>query len=136
MLNAVCKIPMQFGILLLGVIVLVFDELEQPPLFFDATFGDYIAAHKSDSRLMGYQADFRSAHTRIYQSLETWLKARHSSNLPAARGAFASALIAHEKGKEIRDQAAQLLSAANPGPKEMRQTMCLSPLFSTNCLTV
>lgn len=83
MLNAVCKIPMQFSILLLGVIIFVFYEFEQPPLFFDATFGDYIAAHKSDSRLMGYQADFRSAHTRIYQSLETWLKARHSGNLPA-----------------------------------------------------
>ncbi len=117
MLNAVCKIPMQFSILLLGVIIFVFYEFEQPPLSFDATFGDYIAAHKSDSRLMGYQADFRSAHTRIYQSLETWLKARHSGNLPAARDAFAAALIAHEQGVKIRDQAAQFLSAANPGTK-------------------
>ena len=35
MFNAVLKIPMQFFILLLGVLIFVFYQFEQPPLFFN-----------------------------------------------------------------------------------------------------
>ena len=35
MFNAVCKIPMQFFILLLGVLLFVFYQFEQPPVFFN-----------------------------------------------------------------------------------------------------
>ena len=35
MFNAVCKIPMQFFILLLGVMVFVFYQFEPPPVFFN-----------------------------------------------------------------------------------------------------
>ena len=48
MFNAVCKIPMQFCILLLGVLIFVFYQFEQPPLFFNATSSQYLAEHRSD----------------------------------------------------------------------------------------
>ena len=35
MFNAVFKIPMQFFILLLGVLLFVFYQFEQPPVFFN-----------------------------------------------------------------------------------------------------
>ena len=35
MFNAVFKIPMQFLILLLGVLVFVFYQFERPPVFFN-----------------------------------------------------------------------------------------------------
>src|SRR4029077_15774371 len=41
MFNAVCKIPMQFGILLLGVFLFVFYQFEPPPLFFNSTSAAY-----------------------------------------------------------------------------------------------
>jgi SSS family solute:Na+ symporter len=40
MFNAVCKIPMQFFILLLGVMVFVFYQFEQPPVFFNEAPGN------------------------------------------------------------------------------------------------
>ena len=51
MFNAVCKIPMQFFILLLGVLIFVFYQFEQPPLFFNATLSQYLAEHGSDPRV-------------------------------------------------------------------------------------
>ena len=38
MFNAVCKIPMQFCILMLGVLIFVFYQFEPPPLFFQLGF--------------------------------------------------------------------------------------------------
>ena len=35
MFNAVCKIPMQFFILSLGVLMFVFYQFEQPPVYFN-----------------------------------------------------------------------------------------------------
>jgi len=35
MFHAVCKIPMQFFILLLGVLIFVFYQFERPPVFFN-----------------------------------------------------------------------------------------------------
>ena len=39
--NAVCKIPMQFSILFIGVLIFVFYQFEQPPLFFDSASSHY-----------------------------------------------------------------------------------------------
>src|ERR1700691_1430842 len=44
MFNAICKIPMQFFILLLGVLIFVFYQFEQPPLLFNSASSQYLAA--------------------------------------------------------------------------------------------
>ena len=45
MFNAVCKIPMQLFILLLGALVFVFYQFERPPVFFNQSAWHYAAAH-------------------------------------------------------------------------------------------
>jgi SSS family solute:Na+ symporter len=115
MFNAVCKIPMQFCILLLGVFIFVFYQFEQPPLFFNTTFSQYLADHDSDQELHAYEMDFDSMHSQTNRRLEDWLKARHNGDRAAATAAFASALTAHQRGEKIREGAAKRLSAANPG---------------------
>ena len=45
MFNAVCKIPMQFCILLLGAFIFVFYQFERPPVFFNQTAWHAAAAH-------------------------------------------------------------------------------------------
>jgi hypothetical protein len=115
MFNAVCKIPMQFCILLLGVLIFVFYQFEQPPLFFNATLRQYLAEHGSDQRLHAYEMDFNSVHTQTNRQLEDWLKARHGGDRSAAAAAFAAALTAHQQGEKIREEAAKALSAVNSG---------------------
>src|SRR5580698_5753524 len=59
--NAVCKIPMQFCILLLGVLMFVFYQFDQPPLFFDSATNKYLEKQTADRRLLSYETNFNSA---------------------------------------------------------------------------
>jgi solute:Na+ symporter, SSS family len=113
MFNAVCKIPMQFCILLLGVLIFVFYQFEQPPLFFNATLSQYLAEHGSDPQLHAYETDFHSIHAQTNRKIEDWLKARHSGDRSAATAAFGAALTSHQQGEKIRQEAAKTLSSIN-----------------------
>ena len=113
MFNAVCKIPMQFGILLLGVLIFVFYQFEPPPLFFNSTSAAYLALHPADGKWQTYENDFQSAHAQTRQQLENWLQARHNGNPAAAATAFAAAAAAHQQGETIRAAASHELSVQN-----------------------
>jgi Na+/proline symporter len=115
MFNAVCKIPMQFFILLLGVLIFVFYQFEPPPLFFNAASGQYLAEHRADPKLRACEADFNSAHAQTRQQLEDWVKARHNGDPAAAAAAFAAASAAHQQGEKIRAAANEELAAKNSG---------------------
>jgi Na+/proline symporter len=115
MFNAVCKIPMQFCILLLGVLIFVFYQFEPPPLFFNAASRQYLSEHSADPRLQAYETDFNSMHGQTREQLENWLTARHNGNLSAAKTAFAAASNAEQQGEKIRVEAAKELSTTNSG---------------------
>jgi Na+/proline symporter len=112
--NAVCKIPMQFSILFLGVLIFVFYQFEQPPLFFDSVSNHYLAEHRADSKLIAYEVEFNSAHTQIKQHLQHWLRARHNGDQLAATAAFSAASIAQLASERIRLAASKELATRNP----------------------
>ena len=115
--NAVCKIPMQFGILLIGVLIFVFYQFEQPPLFFDSGSSHYLAAHKADAKLLAYSTDFNSAHAQVKQQLESWMQARHKGDQSTAAAAFAAASTAQAESEKIRAAASKELAVKNPDAK-------------------
>lgn len=108
--NAICKIPMQFGILFLGVLMFVFYQFEQPPLLFDSTSKKYIESQVSDPKLLALKNDFTSAHAQGREQLDNWVKARNKGDKAAADTAFALAASAQQKGEEIRAAATQELA--------------------------
>ncbi len=115
--NAVCKIPMQFGILLIGVLMFVFYQFQQPPLFFDSTLNSYVQAQKNDARLLTYQNDFNSAHARAREHLEGWVRARNHNDQASANAELAAARAAQQEEEKIRTHATQDLSERNKGVK-------------------
>ena len=115
MFNAVCKIPMQFCILLLGVLMFVFYQFGPAPLFFNPAAGHYLADHGDSARLHGYEGDFSLAHAATRQQLEKWLQARHAGDPGAASQAFAAAASAHRQGEKVRVAATKELSAVKQG---------------------
>jgi SSS family solute:Na+ symporter len=114
MFNAVCKIPMQFCILMLGVLLFVFYQFEPAPLFFNAPYSQYLAGHKDDPKLLGSETEFQAAHAKIQEQLGIWLKARHDGDRAAAVAAFSDAVAAHQQGERIREEATKTVVAANP----------------------
>jgi len=105
MFNAVFKIPMQFFILAIGVLLFVTYQFERPPVYFDqvawherAAQGDAHELHEIDSR-------FTAAHEKQKQELDAWVNARHAGNTAAASAARSAALEAHAEVESIRKEA-------------------------------
>ena len=114
MFNAIFKIPMQFCILLLGVLVFVFYQFERPPVFFNQATWSYAAAHGAGDKLRALEKDFTTAHAEKQKQIESWVAARHAGDLPAAEAARAAALTAHQRTEAARNETKAVLKTADP----------------------
>lgn len=111
MFNAVCKIPMQLSILMLGVLMFVFYQFERPPLFFDSAANRYLESQRADGsegkQLLAYEKEFNKSHELGKQHLESWLAAKRRGDENAATAEFVSAAVAQQEGEKIRLKAAE-----------------------------
>ena len=112
MFNAVCKIPMQFLILLLGVLVFVFYQFEQPPVFFNQSAWKYEARQGSGEKLKKIETDFATAFAEKRKHLDQWITARHSGDAAGEVAERSAALAAHERSEAVRAEAKQLMGKA------------------------
>ncbi|MGA2016631.1 MAG: sodium:solute symporter [Opitutaceae bacterium] len=112
MFNAVFKIPMQFFILLLGVLIFVFYQFERPPVFFNRAAWSHAAEHGAGGRLRALEADFASAHADERAHIQAWLAARHAGDRPAEASARAAIDEAHGRAAAARDRTRQALGGA------------------------
>jgi Na+/proline symporter len=116
--NAVCKIPMQFFILSLGVLMFVFYQFDQPPMFFDSSSSRFMAERRADcKKLAAYETNFNDAHTEEKQQLRNWLQARSRGDQVAADTSFAAAAKAQQESEAVRAAAAKELAARSSGAK-------------------
>lgn len=100
--NAICKIPMQFCILMIGVVMFVFYQFKEPPLFFDSRVAKNLSA---------YQEEFSKSHLQKKQFLKSWVQARHKGDQLASNIAFDQAKAAHQESERIRLAATKELAA-------------------------
>jgi Na+/proline symporter len=108
MFNAICKIPMQFFILILGVMIFVFYLFQQPPIYFNRA--DLERNHSS--QLQSIEADFAKTHAEERTQLLAWLNAKHTGDHAAEVAARNAALAAQDRGDAIRAQAKTALFSA------------------------
>ena len=111
MFNAVCKIPMQFSILMLGVLIFVFYQFEPAPLFFNPASNQVLVASNSGPKLQAFNDSFNSAHVEMQKQLGNWLAARHTGDHVSESNALAAAALANRLGETIRHDATEELSA-------------------------
>lgn len=114
-MNGLLKIPMQFLILLVGVLVFAFYQFTTPPLFFNQTAVDHV---KSTQYAAEYR-DLEKKHEQIQAIKRPQVMALTEAikkDDQAAIGASRSILADMEnKVKDVRKEAATLLSKANGG---------------------
>ena len=106
--NAICKLPMQFFILLTGVIVFVFFQFEKPPLFFNQPALER-AAHSGEAAHLaalqtGYDAAFAEKKSAV-QRLTTEVNSTSAIELVRQ---------ARQKVDRIRAEVKQTLKRADP----------------------
>ncbi|MFD1188154.1 sodium:solute symporter [Pontibacter rugosus] len=113
--NGLLKIPMQFLILFIGVMVFVFYQFNQPPVFFNDAAKDKVYATEYADELRGLEAAYTSVFEQkqvAVQGLVSALKAEDEAAIAAAEtkvNAFTAA------GKQVRGQVKDVIEKAVPG---------------------
>jgi len=105
MFNAVCKIPMQFFILSIGVLLFVTYQFERPPVYFDQVAWTQRAAQGDAAVVHGIEARFSAAHELEKQQLQAWMDARHAGDPTAESAARSAAMRAHDDVESARKEA-------------------------------
>jgi Na+/proline symporter len=113
MFNAVFKIPMQFFILLLGVLVFVFYQFEPAPVFFNRPAWNTEARRGAGEPLRAIERRFAAVSAEKQQLIHSWLEAKHAGDSQAEAAARARAMAAHERSESVRLEAKTALLAAD-----------------------
>jgi Na+(H+)/acetate symporter ActP len=114
MFNALLKIPMQFGILLLGVLLFVFYQFEPAPVYFNQTAWNRAKVESGVNRLDSIERAYADANGAKTSSMQTWLEAGRSGDRAAAEAAFEEAREAYNRSQEIRADAIESLQERDP----------------------
>ncbi len=105
MFNAVFKIPMQFFILTIGVLLFVVYQFERPPVYFDQVAWHERAAEGHADELRDIEAKFSAAHREEQDRLQDWVRARHGGDRVSESAARAAATLAHDRVESVRKEA-------------------------------
>jgi Na+/proline symporter len=114
-MNGLLKIPMQFLILLVGVLVFAFYQFTTPPLFFNQTAVDHV---KSSPYAAEYEVlekqheEIQSVKRPQVMALTEAIRKDDQQAIAASRGILTEL---EGKVKDVRKEAAAVLSKANGG---------------------
>jgi solute:Na+ symporter, SSS family len=117
MFNAVFKIPMQFMILLLGVLVFVFYQFQAPPVFFNTAEWKTAIQNDSSQRLSSLEREFAALHKQKEELVYQWLDSKRAGDATAEAEARARARAVQKESQNIRVQVKDALKAANSRAK-------------------
>lgn len=113
--NGLLKVPMQFFILLLGVLVFVVFQFERTPLFFDPSGAAKAAAGPRGGEWRALEERHEAIGEERAGALRAWLSARRAGDAAAALAAEADVKAAIGRSGAVRDSAVAVLRATEPG---------------------
>jgi uncharacterized sodium:solute symporter family permease YidK len=114
MFNALLKIPMQFFILLLGALVFVFYQFEQPPVFFNQPEWRQHESGADGAKFRAIDEKFNVAFAEKQATIQAWLSARATHDPAAESAARVTMTNAQNQVESIRTEAKAALVASDP----------------------
>jgi solute:Na+ symporter, SSS family len=114
MMNGLLKVPMQFVILLIGVMVFVFYQFHQPPVFFNRVQTENLRQSEHGGQLQALEADYTANFTEKEKELREMVIAQRADDEVTVRqhADRANALLA--EGERIREEVKQLALLHDP----------------------
>ena len=113
MLNAVLKIPMQFFILLLGVLVFVFYQFQSQPVFFNESVWQEQREGVHGEAFVDIESRFNAVQVEKAVAIDQFIATREDSSLSASADARARMLELNEQSRVLRAEAREALTAAD-----------------------
>lgn len=111
LMNGLLKVPMQFLILMTGVMVFVFYQFEKPPAFFNVPARDVVAEGPHRAELLDAEAAYDRAHSARRDAALRFLDVRGGGQEDAARVGLQQA---HERLEAARDGVKTVITTARP----------------------
>ncbi len=112
--NGLVKVPMQFLILFVGVVVFVFYQFHPPPVFFNSAELEKVRHSSESARITQIESSYSGAFAQKTESLQAWISARHSGDSAMAARARQGMRGAEERMQQIRSDAKELIATVNP----------------------
>jgi Na+/proline symporter len=112
--NGLVKVPMQFFILLLGVLVFVAYRFEPAPVFFNPALAARAAAGPHADAWRDAERAWTSSRAELARALRAEHAARHAGDAVAERDAHAQALAADVAASAARARAVGAIEATDP----------------------
>ena len=113
MFNAVLKIPMQFFILLLGVLVFVFYQFQSQPVFFNESVWQEQREGVHGEAFFDIDSPFNAVQVEKAVAIDQFIATREDSSLSASADARARMLELNEQSRVLRAEAREALTAAD-----------------------
>ncbi len=111
--NGLVKVPMQFLILFVGVVVFVFYQFHPPPVFFNSAELENVRHSSESARIRQIESSYSGAFAQKSESLQAWISARHSGDPARMARAKQGMRGAEERMQQIRSDAKELIATVN-----------------------
>lgn len=113
--NGMIKIPMQFFILFVGVMVFVFYQFERPPIFFNSYETAKIKSSAHATQFHELEIAHEESFANKKQQIKDLVSALESGDEQAVKSAEQDVELAQQKVNEIRNDAIDLMKENDPG---------------------
>ncbi len=110
--NGLFKVPMQFGILFLGVMVFVFHLFAPTPLFFNSLEADRMGRGAHAREWHALEGRHTAADAGVAAAARSLIAARHARDASAARAAGRALEAAEDSTNAVRSAAADLIRSS------------------------
>jgi SSS family solute:Na+ symporter len=117
MFNGLLKIPMQFVILFIGVLVFVFYLFNQPPVFHNQVLKERALNTEQSNQIKSLESQYDQLYQEKRKAVDALVVAVQSSNDKQIEESKTTVLKLQENEKEIRDSVKARIAVALPGAK-------------------
>lgn len=114
MFNAVLKVPMQFFILFMGVMVFLFYQFEQPPILFKQSVLRVVYESSYAPEMKDLEARHAATFEEKREAVRALAAALEGGDAIAVADARARVLSLEERAETIRSEAKSLVTRADP----------------------
>jgi len=114
MFNGLAKVPMQFFILLIGVMVFAFYQFVTPPLFFNPVEVAKIKNSPHAEQFAELESQHEVVHAEKASALRVYLEARRGESTVSVEDARGAIDQAEHRAQELRSQALALMEQNDP----------------------
>lgn len=127
LMSAFLKIPMQFLILLIGVMVFVFYQFQTPPMIFNQTEATK-AIEKNQAEYSRIETEYSSAHAKREQTAIDLIEAERSNDSAAIEAAKQKYLESDKAFNDSRKSATEFIKNTNDN-KSFNDVNYVFPMF-------